>query len=593
MKNLLHTNNSHVTRRPDEASSFCNTIANFFCDKVINLKSSIAAKLSDKLTNPFAWDGVHNGTRLDVLQQVTSDEVADVINSMSSKSSPLDYIPSSLLKKCVVIFAPAIANLANLSFGEGRFPELFKTAQVTPLLKKPGLDVDSSASYRPISNLNSISKILEKLFASRLKSHIKHSPNINMFQSAYKQFNSTETALLKIMNDIFADIDAKKVTVLIALDLSAAFDTLDHSTVLQRLSNSFGLSGPALDWVKTYLVGRSQFAKVDSAVSQTLGCDFSVPQGSVLGPLIFSLFISPVANLISSFNVHFHQYADDTQLYIGVSPGGIQPTKELINDCTSTLQNWFLENGLCLNPDKSEALIIGTGACLRTHFPEPDITVPVANCPIKVKCEIKNLGVVLDRTLSLDKHVEAVCKSAHCHIRALQHIRGSLSVDQAKSVACAIIGSRLDYCNGLFYGISAVNILKLQHVQNSAVRVVKRLRKFDHVKPAMKELHWLPVSQRIMFIVATITFKVLNSSEPKYLRELLNRYEPVRSLRSCDHNLLTVPRCRTVIASRAFSVAAPSLWNSLPNNIKNSGSIAIFKKNLKTHLFNLAYDCIS
>ena len=140
MKNLLHTNNSHVARRPDEATSFCNTIANFFRDKVINLKSSIAAKLSGKLTNPFAWDGVHNGIRLDVLQPVTSDEVADVINSMSSKSSPLDYIPSSLLKKCVVIFAPAIANLANLSFGEGRFPELFKTAQVTPLLKKPGLD---------------------------------------------------------------------------------------------------------------------------------------------------------------------------------------------------------------------------------------------------------------------------------------------------------------------------------------------------------------------------------------------------------------------------------------------------------------------
>ena len=176
---------------------------------------------------------------------------------------------------------------------------------------------------------------------------------------------------------------------------------------------------------------------------------------------LLSLFISPVTNLISSFNLHFHQNADDTKLYIGVPPGGIQPTKELINDCTSTLQNWFLQNGLCLNPDKSEALIIGTGACLRTYFPESDITVSVANCSIKVKCEIKNLGVVLDRTLSLDKHVEAVCKSAHCHIQALQHIRGSFSIDQAKSVACAIIGSRLDYCNGLFYGISASNILKL------------------------------------------------------------------------------------------------------------------------------------
>ena len=238
-KNLLHTNNSHIARRPDEATSFCTKMANFFRDKVYNLKSSIAAQLSGKLVNPFAWDRMHNGIPLDVLQPVTSDEVGAIINSMSSKSSPLDYIPSSLLKKCVVIFAPAIANLANLSFSEGHFPEMFKLAQVTPLLKKQGLDVDSSASYRPISNLNSISKILEKLFATRLKSHIKHSSNINAFQSAYKQFYSTETALLKIMNDIFANIDNKKASILVALDLSAAFDTLDHSTILQRLNYSF------------------------------------------------------------------------------------------------------------------------------------------------------------------------------------------------------------------------------------------------------------------------------------------------------------------------------------------------------------------
>ena len=196
----------------------------------------------------------------------------------------------------------------------------------------------------------------------------------------------------------------------------------------------------------------------------------------------------------------------------------------------------------------------------------------------------KHRGVVLDRTLSLDRHVEAVCKSAHCHIRALQYIRGSLSTDQAKSVACAIIGSRLDYCNGLLVSTSAKNITRLQQVQNSAVRVVRRLRKFEHVRPAMRELHWLPISHRIIFKVALmITFKVQASSEPTYLSEILHRYLPIRSLRSCDQNLLSVPRCKTVTASRAFSVAAPSIWNSLPNDIKNSGSIALFKKNLKTH----------
>ena len=216
-----------------------------------------------------------------------------------------------------------------------------------------------------------------------------------------------------------------------------------------------------------------------------------------------SLFISPVVAISYHPSMCiFHQStnADDTQLYIGISPGGIQTTKDLINDCTSSLQDWFLQNGLCLNPEKSEALLIGTGACFRTHLSEPEITVSIANCPIKVKSEIKIIGVVLDRTLSLDRHVEAVCKSAHCHIRALQYIRGSLSTDQAKSVACAIIGSRLDYCNGLLVGTSVKNITRLQQVQNSAVRVKRRLRKFEHGRPAMRfKLHWLPISHRIIF----------------------------------------------------------------------------------------------
>ena len=130
-------------------------------------------------------------------------------------------------------------------------------------------------------------------------------------------------------------------------------------------------------------------------------------------------------------------------------------------------------------------------------------------------------------------------------------------------------------------------------MQNLAVRVVRRLQKFEHVRPTMRELHWHPISHRIIFKVAMITFKVQASSEPTYLSELLHRYLPIRSLRSCEQNLWSVPRCKTVTASRAFSVAAPSIWNSLPNDIKNSGSIALFKKNLKTHLFKSAYDCKS
>ena len=146
-------------------------------------------------------------------------------------------------------------------------------AQILPLLKKPGLDEESPASYRPISNLNTLSKILEKLFAARLKEHVRLSSNTNVFQSAYRQFHSTETALLRILNDFYTSIDGKKITILVSLDLSAAFDTLDHSTMLHRLEHTFGVSGPALLWISTYLAHRTHYVRVDDASSDVLNCN--------------------------------------------------------------------------------------------------------------------------------------------------------------------------------------------------------------------------------------------------------------------------------------------------------------------------------
>ena len=213
---------------------------------------------------------------MDDLTPVTISEVQNILGSMPSKSSPLDYLPTSLLKSCSSVFAPIICTLANLSFSEGHFPDSFKSAQISPLLKKPGLDEDSPASYRPISNLNTVSKILEKLFSSRLKQHVKFSSNTNLFQSAYRQFHSTETALLKILGDVYTAVDGKKITIMVSLDLSAAFDTLNHSTMLHRLKHTFGISGSALLWISTYLEHRSFYVKVDDASSEVFSSDIAI-----------------------------------------------------------------------------------------------------------------------------------------------------------------------------------------------------------------------------------------------------------------------------------------------------------------------------
>ena len=261
-------------------------------------------------------------------------------------------------------------------------------------------------------NLNTIGKILERLALSRLFPHISKSPSFSPLQSAYRKFHSTETALLKLTNDIMESIDSGKITILTALDMSAAFDTLDHITLLHRLQHTFGLSGYAISWIRSYLTDRSSFVKIDSSSSPSTTILTGVPQGSVLGPLLFVLFISPIANVINpdqsnqNNTVSFHQYADDTQLYIGTNSSTLTTQIASIESCTQRVHNWLLNNGLHLNPSKSEAIAFYNPRSKPLAAVAESIgTVSVAGSPIKLQTSIKNLGVYLDSKMSFDKQV--------------------------------------------------------------------------------------------------------------------------------------------------------------------------------------------
>ena len=253
-----------------------------------------------------------------------------------------------------------LSTLANLSFSQGVFPSMFKVASVTPLIKKPGLDEDSPSNFRPISNLNNISKIIERLFLSRLQPHILCCPNFNQLQSAYRPYHSTETALLLSLNNIYEAADNSQPTLLVSLDLSAAFDTIDHSVLLSRLHTSFGISGTALSWLTSYLYSRSQHVRIGQSSSPSALLDSGVPQGSVLGPILFSVYISPIGAIFSAFGIQHQQYADDTQLYIALSAVNPVPAISTLESCLTSLHSWFCQNGLCLNPTKSDAILFGT-----------------------------------------------------------------------------------------------------------------------------------------------------------------------------------------------------------------------------------------
>ena len=223
-----------------------------------------------------------------------------------------------------------------------------------------------------------------------------------------------------------------------------------------------------------------------------------------------------------------------------------------------------LSNELALNPDKTDAIIFVTHRRLQSSWHNK----PHRRrwCPGAIFWWGKVVRVILDKRLTLDSHVKAMSKANYFHIRAFRHIRHSLRVDTAKSVACAFLGSRLDYANSVLFGTSAKTLAKLQRLQNSVARVVMRSDRRSQALSILKQLHWLPIKCRIDFKIAGLTYKMRTTSEPMHLSNLISIYEPKRFLRSADAQFLQTPRVRTVIGSRAFRSASPMIWNACINN---------------------------
>ena len=319
VRELLHADECK-SYSSNEASTLCDSFSLFLIDKLNRISDTVCKRLIS--TPPLLHPPVTRicPSTLSALETVTIDEVARVIRLLPQKTSPLDIMPVSLLKLSADIMAPLIARLANLSFTNGVFPSGYKAGQVTLLLKKPSLPAHDPANYRPISNLCMFSKILEKLFLLRLRPHIMNSGRYCKFQSAYRKGHSTETALLKVINDVQRAAGQGLCTVLLAINISTAFDTVHHDTLLDRARTVFSNEEVALYWIRSFVTGRTQQIVVESEKSTVFASSSGVPQGSVLGPMLFGMYISPVGDVITQHRVCYHQYTDDMQLYVSLWP---------------------------------------------------------------------------------------------------------------------------------------------------------------------------------------------------------------------------------------------------------------------------------
>ena len=296
-----------------------------------------------------------------VFHLVSSVEVSKIIKTSPCKSCALDPVPTWMVKEAPERFANIIVKIINASLKTGIVPNIFKLAHVTPLLKKTSLDPESLNNYRPISQLPFISKVLEKVVAGLVCKYLKDNDLFENLQSAYRPGHSVETALVRVTNDIRIALDKKQMVLLVLLDLSAAFDTVDHELLLMIMSHRFGISGNVLKWFRSYLTLRSQVVVLSDSSSEQLYIECGVPQGSVLGPILFTMYTSPLGDIARRVGLSYHLYADDTQLYVAFKPGTTdQVCCQQIQDCLVAMQEWMNSNFLKLNNDKTDVILIGS-----------------------------------------------------------------------------------------------------------------------------------------------------------------------------------------------------------------------------------------
>ena len=300
----------------------------------------------------------------------------------------------------------------------------------------------------------------------------------------------------------------------------------------------------------------------------------------MLGPVLFTLYTTPLSAIISSFDINHHLYADDTQIYMTLSVSNAKEFLEKLQHCLMGVSAW-------MTGSKLKLLLNGT-KLQREKFLNnfPCLLLGQETNP---STSAKNLDVLFDSSLNFRKHISQTCRACFYHIRDLRRIRNNLSLDLAKQIAVALVSSKLDYCNSLFHNMPEKDIARLQRVQNCLARVVTNAPRFSRFVPILKRLHWLPVKFRIHFKICAITFRTLKENQPAYLADLLVRPKCPKCLRSTNSNRFVVPRIKTKTGSRAFSISGPALWNALPVPIRNAKTILTFRKLLKSHLFDLAF----
>ena len=503
-------------------------------------------------------------------------EIREILLSLksSSSSSGIDHIPSFLVKKLADILCQPLSLLVNKSLTEGRFPDKLKIAKVIPIFKSG--DPSLLSNYRPVSVLPVFSKVFERVVYKRLLLHLNEFSILYTRQFGFRQKHSTSQAIIQLIDKITEAIDKKEYTLGIFLDLSKAFDTVNHQILLSKLEY-YGIRGCSLSFFSSYLQHRKQYTSINGGKSDFLPITCGVPQGSILGPLLFLIYVNDLPN--ASKILHSILFADDTNLFY--SHNDIHQLIYHVNAELDKVADWLNANRLSLNLEKTHFLIFTSGRRKNVHnIP----SVLISNKPITQKKATKFLGIILDETLSWTPHIDFIARKIAKNIGIINRMRGILSNNILSSLYYTMIFPYFSYCNIIWGSTYNTRQSRLVMLQKRIIRIISSVGYLAHTKPLFLKNNILTIESINIFQVACFIFDFFQNNLPEvFHRYFISNYEIHNYNTRSAHNL-HAPIVRTDIRKFSIKYRGPIIWNSLPPQIKVLSNKQIFKTKLKQHL---------
>lgn len=496
-------------------------------------------------------------------EMASNEDIIKCLLDIKSNAIGEDGVSLKFLKLILPHIVSTLTHIVNYILMVRTFPKLWKVANVIPVAKKKY--AIEPADFRPISILPALSKVFEKFLANQILNHLRRHKLLTDFQSGFRKNHSCATAMVKILEDIRKKFDNGELTILVLLDFSKAFDSLDLEVLLTKLKNYYGFNSDAIALLRSYLNDRSQRVTLNGSSSNLGLIKSGVPQGSILGPILFSIFINDIVYCCQ--DVLIHLYADDAQVYLSRPIGLSEDLILRINDDLERIFQWAVTNKLKLNADKTQALAISHQLYDLQSLP----AICVNNVAVKYESSVTSLGFKLNSQLNCRDHINSTICRMYAVIRRLWASSKFLSSDVKLQLVKSLVVPVMSYGSPVYSKLDSASVQKLQLVVNNAARYIFLLRKHDHISNYSRKIFDCSVSTYFDILNVSFLQKLIYSQCPGYLYSIL-RF--ARSFRTFN---LIVDTSKYIVSSRMFFISAVKLWNSLPINIKSIRNNKLFK----------------